>query len=191
MEYKIITTQRRYFLVAILIFFILFSFYIDYNGPIRLSANKIFDIIIFSVTLIVIVALTYIIGRFFGKGEFKISMDNQGLKITWLKQSYLSFRQDRSIEWTEIKSYEQKRGNKFSDLFLIRTKRGKSFYFVHLDYDKRDHYKDFIAEFENMVSRHNISNSNSIKQTNYQSKLILWSVILLAIILIIRLLMTK
>ncbi len=155
MEYRIFTSLRRYFLINLLIAFAIIYFYISANGSIKIDKNDIIGLIILVASFIGILGLIFFIGKFLSIGEIKVIMDDQGLNLSWIRQSFLFFKVDRYIKWSDIKSYEINLGNQFSHKFIIRTKLDKSFSFQHLDFDNKDDFNKFILDFEKGIIFYN------------------------------------
>ncbi len=185
MEYKIKTISNFRFFIIIMLFPLSLLLYTILYGSIKIDKNDNLGYVIFILIVICLLGLFWIAGRFFSNGEILIKIDNNGLSISWIKNFILSYKNDRFIKWSDIKSYEYKRANRFSDKVIIRTQLGDSFSFNHNDFDKHDDHGKFIVDFANFACQYNdYVHQNNIKKTEYQKTFLLFVVIIFIVFLV-------
>ena len=157
-----------------------------------LSSNQILpkgQPLIFMLCFAPICGLAFYLPRFTATADIEITLNNSGIKRTWMRQFILQNKPDSEFKWSEIEDYVFQPDRQF-DQFKLHFKDGTKFKFHHnTDHDSKDDFRKFILEFAQRVGQLNSANddnSNDIKlgKTIYETT---WGLIfaVIAIIMIV------
>ncbi len=138
---------------------------------------------IFIIALVApIIFFAFKIPRYTATVDIELTIENDGLKMKWLRQFLFQNRPDRNITWTEIKDFVFEPDRQF-DKFKLTLKDGTKFKFHHnTDHDNKDDFQQFRIDFEKKISKINSDKdkTNDIKRgkTIYET---VWGLILAVI----------
>jgi hypothetical protein len=138
-----------------------------------------------------IFVLAFYLPRYTATADIQITLDDDGLKRSWLNQFFLHENLSDEFKWNEIVDYVFQPDRQF-DQFKLHLKDGTKFKFFHNnDHDSKDDFQKFLSDFSKKVELYNNADNdkkNDIKlgKTIYETG---WGLILagFAIIVIVGL----
>jgi len=166
MNYKIITSSRYHYVLTVVVLPLLLTVIMtSITGPLKNYKGTSFEYI--GIALVFgIFGLCWYITKFTSKGEISIMIDDDGIKIKWIKNYTLYKYKDRDIKWDEINSYKLT-PDRWFDIFKIKMIHGRNFVFERDSLkDNIDDFNDFFSTLEKKIRKYNKDDSKLYKIKN-------------------------
>jgi hypothetical protein len=156
-QYKVLVTSTLFYISRVLVSLVL-------AGLVLSSLKLDLGLIEFMSVFLGLSLFFWFISRRLGKAEVILSIDNDGLKVRWIKSFIFKENGSKEYKWGDLKSYRLEE-HTFDRLRILST-TGEIFKLTHNPLDeKKDDYRRFVNEFTTQAKERNIDLDKNFHQT--------------------------